>query len=252
MLELREVTAHYGRIRALKKVGLTVAAGEIVALIGSNGAGKTTTLAVISGLIRPTSGDLFFEGRKTNRLSPPALVRLGVIQAPEGRQLFGPLTVRENLEMGAYTRSGRKRRAARDKDMEEMFRLFPILWERRSQAAGTLSGGEQQMLALGRALMGAPKLLLLDEPSLGLAPMVVSEIFRVIRDLKKRGVTILLVEQNARGALAVSDRAYVLETGRIALSGASAELLNDEGVKKAFLGRVREQGRPENEPGAKG
>ena len=241
MLEIRDLDAGYGRIKALRGVSLNVAEGEVVSLVGSNGAGKTSLLSVISGLIRPGSGALEFMGEAIHRLRPPAIVRRGIIQVPEGRQLFGPLTVMENLEMGAYHRFGRTPKDELYDEIDKIFKLFPILAERRNQAAGTLSGGEQQMLAMGRGMMGAPKLLLLDEPSLGLAPLVVSEIFRIIKMLKEQGTTILLVEQNARGALSVSDRAYVLETGRITMSGKSCDLMDDPAVKRAFLGRMRKE-----------
>ncbi|MEW6264370.1 MAG: ABC transporter ATP-binding protein [Thermodesulfobacteriota bacterium] len=237
MLELQNIDAHYGRIQALKGVTLDVLPGEIVSLIGANGAGKSTLLSVISGLIRPSRGGVVLDRQPLTGLDPADVVRRGVIQVPEGRQLFGPLTVLENLEMGAYSRFARDNRREIARDMEEVFLLFPVLSERRRQAAGTLSGGEQQMLAIGRGLMARPRLLLLDEPSLGLAPMVVGEIFRIIRMLKERGTTILLVEQNARGALKISDRAYVLETGRVTLTGQARDLLTDQEVKRAFLGQ---------------
>ncbi|MFH1090692.1 MAG: ABC transporter ATP-binding protein [Pseudomonadota bacterium] len=237
MLKVRSVDAYYGSIRALRGVSLHVREGEIVSLIGANGAGKTTLLSVISGLIKPARGELIFQDHFLDRLTPSQIVRRGVIQVPEGRQLFGPLTVLENLEVGAYVHFSRRKRPEIYQDMERVLKFFPILAQRRRQPAGTLSGGEQQMLAIGRGLMGRPKLLLLDEPSLGLAPLVVDEIFHIIATLKKQGTTVLLVEQNARGALVVSDRAYVLETGRLTLSGPAAELLGDQEVKRAFLGR---------------
>lgn len=237
MLKLVNIDAYYGRIQALKGVTLHVREGEIVSLIGGNGAGKTTLLSVISGLLRPSRGDVVFDGRSLNRLAPSDIVAHGVIQAPEGRQLFGPLTVLENLEMGAYTRFRRGSRREIYDEIDRIFERFPILHQRRTQAAGTLSGGEQQMLAIGRAMMGAPRLLLLDEPSLGLAPKIVAEIFSIVQSLRSQGTTILLVEQNARGALGISDRAYVLETGRITMSGRSDELLDNEEVKRAFLGK---------------
>jgi branched-chain amino acid transport system ATP-binding protein len=242
LLRADGISAHYGRVQALREVGLEVAAGEIVALIGSNGAGKTTLLNVISGVHPATGGRLEFDDRDLSKIDPLGRVAAGIVQVPEGRLLFGPLSVTENLEMGAYLQL----RAGRKHDVRErigrVFEIFPVLGQRRQQPAGTLSGGEQQMLALGRGLMGRPKLLLLDEPSLGLAPMVVSEIFRIIADLRQQGTTVLLVEQNAKAALKVADRAYVLETGEIVLSGTAGELLDNEEVKRAFLGRQR---RPE-------
>jgi branched-chain amino acid transport system ATP-binding protein len=242
MLVVDGVSAYYGRVQALREVGLTVAEGEIVALIGSNGAGKTTLLNVISGVHPAAGGRIEFKGRGLARVDALGRVAAGIVQVPEGRLLFGPLSVIENLEVGAYLqlRAGRKHEVK--ERINRVFDLFPILGQRRQQPAGTLSGGEQQMLALGRGLMGRPRLLLLDEPSLGLAPMVVSEIFRIIADLRQRGTTVLLVEQNAKAALKVADRAYVLETGGIVLTGTAGELLDNEEVKRAFLGRQR---RPE-------
>lgn len=216
---------------------LHVKDAETVALIGANGAGKTTLLNVISGLIAPTSGKIVFANQEINRVDPAEMVRRGVIQVPEGRQLFGPLTVRENLEIGAYARYSRSARRQIYQEMGNIFDLFPILAQRLDQPAGTLSGGEQQMLAIGRGLMGDPKMLLLDEPSLGLAPLVAIEIFRIIQTLKERGTTILLVEQNAHAALNISDRAYVLETGSVTLSGLAADLRDNSEVKRAFLGK---------------
>ena len=242
MLEVESVEAYYGRIRALKKVSLVVEAGEIVSLIGANGAGKSTLLNVISGLHPVGGGLVSYEGNDLAGVHAVGRVERGIIQVPEGRQLFGPLTVYENLEMGAYVHLRRKDRAKVARHIAKVFELFPVLKQRRNQAAGTLSGGEQQMLAMGRGMMGRPRLLLLDEPSLGLAPMIVSEIFKIIAGLKERGTTVLLVEQNAKAALKVSDRAYVIETGDIALSGTAAELLNDDQVKRAFLGRSRGSG----------
>ncbi len=239
MLVVDGVSAFYGRVRALHQVGLEVAEGEIVALIGSNGAGKTTLLNVISGVHPAAGGRIEFQGRDLARIDALGRVAAGIVQVPEGRMLFGPLSVLENLEVGAYLqlRAGRKHDVK--KRIGRVFDLFPVLGQRRQQPAGTLSGGEQQMLALGRGLMGRPRLLLLDEPSLGLAPMVVSEIFRIIADLRQRGTTVLLVEQNAKASLKVADRAYVLETGGIVLTGTAAELLDNEEVKRAFLGRQR-------------
>jgi branched-chain amino acid transport system ATP-binding protein len=237
MLRVQSVSVRYGRIQALKSVSLHVRPREIAALIGSNGAGKTTLINTISGLIKPVSGRIALDDRDLTKAGAPAVVRRGMVQVPEGRQLFGPLTVTENLELGAYHRFGRHQRADIQEEIDKIFEMFPVLGQRRRQPAGTLSGGEQQMLAIGRGMMAAPKCLLLDEPSLGLAPMVVSEIFAFIKKLQTQGVTILLVEQNARAALKASDRAYVLELGRVTLSGPSHELLDDREVKRAFLGK---------------
>ncbi|MCS7056366.1 MAG: ABC transporter ATP-binding protein [Thermoflexales bacterium] len=233
MLSVQNLHVYYGRIHALKGISLEVNAGEIVALIGSNGAGKTTTLATLSGLLRPREGHIYFEGRDLTRLPAHQIVRLGVVHCPEGRQVFARLTVTENLRLAAAHRTDRKNVA---RDLEYVHQLFPILAERRNQHAGTLSGGEQQMLAIGRAIMSRPRLLLLDEPSLGLAPMVVETIFRVIGSLRQHGVTILLVEQNAYRALQLADRAYVMETGYIKASGLSQVLADDPAVKAAYLG----------------
>ncbi|MBF0528814.1 MAG: ABC transporter ATP-binding protein [Deltaproteobacteria bacterium] len=208
-----------------------------MALIGSNGAGKTTLLNVVSGVLHPTEGQIIFGGRKINHTNPSEMVRLGLIQVPEGRQLFGPLTVMENLELGAYARFTLRSRREIYAEIDRIFAMFPILAQRRRQLAGTLSGGEQQMLAIGRGLMGNPKMLLLDEPSMGLAPMAAMEIFQTIQSLRNRGATILLVEQNARAALSISDRAYVLETGSVTLSGQAADLMDNHEVKRAFLGK---------------
>jgi branched-chain amino acid transport system ATP-binding protein len=233
MLELSDVRAGYGGIEALKGISLKVAEGEIVTLIGGNGAGKTTTLMTISGVIKVRSGTIKFKGQDLRGMPPHSIVRLGIAQSPEGRKIFPRLTVAENLEMGAFTR---RDAAGIAKDMERAFTLFPILAERRKQLAGTMSGGEQQMLAVGRALMSRPKLLLLDEPSLGLAPLIVKKIFEVIAELNKQGTTVLLVEQNARMALKLANRGYVLETGQITLSAEAAKLLEDPKVKSAYLG----------------
>jgi branched-chain amino acid transport system ATP-binding protein len=235
MLTLTDVRVAYGAIEAVKGISLEVRQRELVALIGANGAGKTTTLRTISGLFRPRSGTISYQGRNLTTMPPHAIVGLGIAQAPEGRQIFGSLTVRENLMLGAVRRQ-KKERAALDADLERVFALFPVLRERLGQAGGTLSGGEQQMLAIGRALMARPRLLLLDEPSLGLAPLMVARIFDVIARLKAEGTTILLVEQNARKALAVADRAYVLETGRIILAGSAQELAANPAVERAYLG----------------
>lgn len=237
MLRIRNLHAYYGRIQALDSVSLHVRAGEIVCLIGANGAGKTTILNTISGLIRRAQGEISFQNGRINGLSPEKVVGAGISQVPEGRQIFGPLTVLENLQLGAYLRFKNKEKAAIEQDLERIFQLFPRLKERRTQLAGTLSGGEQQMLAIGRALMARPKLLLLDEPSMGLAPLVVRDIMNTISALRDTGVTILMVEQNARASLTISDRGYVLETGRVVLQGSSEELLNDSDVKRAYLGK---------------
>jgi branched-chain amino acid transport system ATP-binding protein len=233
LLQLRGIDVFYGRVQALRQVTLEVAQGEIIALIGSNGAGKTTTLKTISGLLHPARGEVVLRGQVINALGAERVARLGVGHAPEGRRLFPRMTVRENLEMGAYAR--RDRRGIQD-DFARIYTLFPRLRERQSQLAGSLSGGEQQMVAIGRALMGAPSLLLLDEPSLGLAPVLVDAIFEVIREINAKGTTILLIEQNALLALKTAKRGYVLETGRLALSGPSEELLNSPDVQRAYLG----------------
>jgi len=233
MLELRDVHVHYGNIRALQGVSMSVAQGELVALIGSNGAGKTTTLRTISGLLRPSPGAITFEGAEIQRASTDRIVALGISHCPEGRRIFGSLSVRENLVLGAVSRSDQAAIAA---DMDMVFTLFPLLQERLRQAGGTLSGGEQQMLAIGRALMSRPRLLLLDEPSLGLAPLMVERIFETIAELKRQGRTILLVEQNVHHALDIADRAYVMETGRITLEGPADVLRRDPQVERSYLG----------------
>ena len=233
MLELKDLTAGYGNIEALHGISLSVGAGEIVTLIGANGAGKTTTLMTISGCVRARTGAIRFRGRDISGLPPHEIVALGLVQSPEGRKIFPRLSVAENLEMGAFTRRDRDGIAA---DQNRVFELFPILGERRRQPGGTLSGGEQQMLAIARALMARPRLLLLDEPSLGLAPLVVLRIFEVIRELNREGATILLVEQNAQMALKAAHRGYVLETGTIAMADAADKLLADPRVRSAYLG----------------
>ena len=233
MLELKDVSVQYGGIKALEGVNLAVNAGEVVTLIGANGAGKSTTLRVISRLVSPSAGQILFEGKDIARLRPDELVRMGVAHVPEGRRVLARQTIQDNLELGAYTRANRAEIVA---SMDEQFARFPRLAERRKQLAGTLSGGEQQMLAIARALMSRPRLLLMDEPSLGLAPLIVREIFRIIEELRARGITILLVEQNARLALEHADRGYVLEAGRLITSGTGKELMSDERVKKAYLG----------------
>jgi branched-chain amino acid transport system ATP-binding protein len=233
LLEVNNLVARYGRITALSDVSLTVDEGEVVTLIGANGAGKTTTLRTISGLVRAASGTIRFGGRDITRVAPNEIVRAGIGHSPEGRRVFPRMTVRENLELGAYTRRAKDEIAA---DTERVLTIFPRLKERYAQKAGTMSGGEQQMLAIGRALMSRPRLLLLDEPSLGLSPILVQTIFEVIRDISARGTTILLIEQNARQALAVASRGYVLEVGRIAHQGAAADLAASEEVRAAYLG----------------
>ncbi len=233
MLKITDLKVSYGMIEAIKGISFEVNDGEIVTLIGANGAGKTTTMHAISGLLKPRAGSIELDGQELTKLAPHKIVSMGLAQVPEGRRVFAQQTVEENLTLGAYTRKDKTGIAA---DMEEVFALFPRLKERRRQMAGTLSGGEQQMLAMGRALMAKPSILLMDEPSMGLSPLLVSEIFHIIEEINSKGTTILLVEQNAKRALAIADRAYVLETGLITLAGTGEELANDERVKKAYLG----------------
>ena len=233
MLEIKDLNVFYGAIHALKGISLTVGDGELVSLIGANGAGKTTTLHTISGLLRAASGSITLDGTDLQKVQPNTIINLGLSHVPEGRHVFARMTVEENLRMGAYTIRDQKQIAA---NMEKVYGHFPRLKERRRQVAGTLSGGEQQMLAMGRALMSHPKLLMLDEPSMGLAPILVEQIFEIIRNLHKAGSTILLVEQNAQAALSVADRAYVLETGNVVATGTGAELLESPAIKKAYLG----------------
>ncbi|WP_258358987.1 ABC transporter ATP-binding protein [Moorella sulfitireducens (nom. illeg.)] len=233
LLKVENLNVYYGAIHALKGITLEVNEGEIVTLIGANGAGKSTTLKTISGLLRPQSGTITYNGEVINGLPAQAIVKKGISHVPEGRRIFPNLTVMENLELGAYLHRSRE---GMKKSIQEVFRRFPRLRERQKQMAGTLSGGEQQMLAIGRALMSRPKLLLLDEPSMGLAPILVQEIFNIIKEINEQGTTILLVEQNANMALSVAHRGYVLETGRITLTGSAAELISSEDVKKAYLG----------------
>jgi branched-chain amino acid transport system ATP-binding protein len=233
MLELRNVNAFYGNIQALRDINLTIGQGEIVTLIGANGAGKTTTLMTVCGAVPPRSGEVLFEGKPIHAMKPNEIVRLGISQVPEGRLIFPDLTVQENLDLGAFLRSDKEGIA---RDLEYIFGLFPILAQRRKQAGGTLSGGEQQMLAISRAIMGRPRLLLLDEPSLGLAPIIIQQIFDIIRKVNADGTTIFLVEQNANQALKIAHRGYVMETGRITLEDSAANLLVNEDVKKAYLG----------------
>lgn len=234
MLELKNIKTFYGNIQALKGISMKVLEGEIVTLIGANGAGKSTTLMSISGIVPPRSGEIFFENKPIHEMSPDKIVSLGISQVPEGRRIFSHLTVLENLDMGAFLRVDKKDII---EDMEYIFGLFPILAERRYQAGGTLSGGEQQMLAISRALMARPRLLLLDEPSLGLAPLVVKQIFRIIRKInKEHKTTVFLVEQNANLALKVADRGYVMENGRISMTGVAMNLLSNDDVRRAYLG----------------
>ncbi len=241
LLQLRSVSAYYGHLQALKAVSLHVNEGEVVALLGANGAGKTTTLNAISGLLRPRGGEIVFDGLEIQGRPAEQIVGEGLVQVPEGRQIFSDLTVRENMIVGAYRRYRRGEGREVAQDIEKMMELFPVLRERLHQAAGTLSGGEQQMLAIARGLMSRPKMLLLDEPSLGLAPALVNDVMRVIGELRARGTTILLVEQNAPASLRIADRGYVIETGRTVLEGSSEELLQDREVRRAYLGKDFEQ-----------
>jgi len=237
MLRIRNLEAGYGRLKVLRKVSMHINPGEIVTVIGANGAGKTTLLRTVSGLLNGKGGEILFEKRDLRNEPPERIVFLGCSLVPEGRQVFAPMTVRENLVLGSYVQYRRKRRAEAEEDLERIFGLFPRLKEREGQLAGTLSGGEQQMLAIGRSLLSRPRLLLLDEPSMGLAPLVAKEIFRHISSLRKDlGLTILLVEQNARAALGIAERGYVLETGRVVLQGPSEELLANRDVQRAYLG----------------
>jgi branched-chain amino acid transport system ATP-binding protein len=233
MLKVKDLNVYYGAIHAVKGISLEVGDGEIVTLIGSNGAGKTTTLQTISGILKPKTGSIEFNGEELVGVPAHKIVGKGLVHVPEGRHVFSNMTVMENLDMGAYLRTDKD---GIEKDRKKVFELFPRLYERREQMAGTLSGGEQQMLAMGRALMSKPKTLLLDEPSMGLAPLLVKEIFSIIKSIHEQGTTVLLVEQNANMALSIADRAYVLETGRIVLSGTAAEMAASEEVRKAYLG----------------
>jgi len=233
MLQIKDIDVYYGSIHALKKLSLEVEQGSIVTLIGANGAGKTTTLNTISGILRPRNGTIIYKGTDITKVPPEKIVGLGISQVPEGRRVFSTMTVLENLEMGAYLRRDKKEIQT---DMETVYGRFPRLEERRKQLAGTLSGGEQQMLAIGRALMARPELMLMDEPSMGLAPLLVKEIFSIIKDINERGTTILLVEQNANMALSIAHKAFVIETGEIVLQGTAEQLLKSEDVKKAYLG----------------
>ena len=233
MLEVKNLSVHYGMIQAVRNVDFTVNEGEIVSLIGANGAGKSTILKTLSGLIHPSEGEIVYLGENIASTSAKKIVEKGLVQVPEGRHVFPGLTVKENLELGAFLR---KDKEEIQKDMEAVFERFPILKERKDQDAQTLSGGEQQMLAMGRALMSRPKLLLLDEPSMGLAPIFIREIFKIIQEIQKTGTTVLLIEQNAKMALSISNRAYVLETGSVVLSGTGQELLESYEIQKAYLG----------------
>lgn len=233
MLKVEKLNVHYGVIHALKDVSMEVKEGEIVSLIGANGAGKTTLLQTISGLLKKTSGEVLFLGKSMNKVSAKNIVKEGITQVPEGRHIFPGMSVYENLLMGAYLRKDKDGIKA---DLQDIYQRFPVLEKRSSQDASTLSGGEQQMLAMGRALMARPKILLLDEPSMGLAPILVKEIFNIIKDINEKGTTVLLVEQNAKMALSIADRAYVMETGNIVMSGTGAELVNSPEIQKAYLG----------------
>lgn len=235
LLEVRDLRVAYGKIEAVKGISFTVEAGQVVTLIGGNGAGKTTTLRTVSGLLRPKAGEILFEGQPIHAVPAHEIVRRGVAHSPEGRRIFPRMSVQENLELGAFGRGDGAAAAVKD-DMDRVFELFPVLLERRTQAAGTLSGGEQQMLAIGRSLMSRPRLLMLDEPSMGLSPIMMQRILSTVHELKEQGTTILLVEQNAQAALSLADDAYVMETGRIVLSGPGRQLLSNEEVRKAYLG----------------
>jgi branched-chain amino acid transport system ATP-binding protein len=237
MLRLRNIQSGYSGLKVLRRLSIHVSRGEIVTIIGANGAGKTTLLKTIAGLIKAASGEILFENSDIAKLSPEKIVMLGCSLVPEGRQVFAPMTVRENLLLGAYPQLRRKKKKEADNDLSRIFTLFPRLQEREKQLAGTLSGGEQQMLAIARALMARPKLIMMDEPSMGLAPLIVKDIFSIIRFLKDEGNTVLLVEQNAKMALSIADRGYVLETGRIMLEENAQELLSNKDVQRAYLGR---------------
>lgn len=234
MLQVHNVDIYYGKIHAIKNISFQVKPKEIVTLIGANGAGKTTILKALSKILKPTNGDILFKGENIKNIQPYNMIKMGLAHAPEGRRIFSQMTVLENLEMGAFIRKDAKGEIAAD--MEMVFTRFPRLKERRGQMAGTLSGGEQQMLAIGRALMSKPEILLMDEPSMGLAPILVDEIFNIIEEINATGTTILLVEQNANRALQIADRAYVLETGKVVMSGDAKELMNRDEIKKAYLG----------------
>ena len=233
MLDVKDIEVYYGMIQALKGISFEVNEGEVIALIGANGAGKTTTLHTITGLLSPKKGSVLFEGQDITKVPAHKIVSLGMAHVPEGRRVFAELSVYQNLKMGAYTRKDKDEIA---KTLEMVYKRFPRLEERKNQLAGTLSGGEQQMLAMGRALMSHPKIIVMDEPSMGLSPILVNEIFDIIKEVSASGTTVLLVEQNAKKALSIADRAYVLETGKIVLEGDAKELMNDDSIKKAYLG----------------
>lgn len=233
MLEIKDIEVYYGMIQAIKGISFEVNEGEVIALIGANGAGKTTTLHTITGLLQPKAGSIIFDGKDITKIPAHKIVSLGMAHVPEGRRVFAELTVYENLKMGAYTRKDKEEIA---QTLEMVYKRFPRLEERKNQLAGTLSGGEQQMLAMGRALMSHPKIIVMDEPSMGLSPIFVNEIFNIIQEVSKSGTTVLLVEQNAKKALSIADRAYVLETGKIVLEGDAEVLMNDDSIKKAYLG----------------
>lgn len=233
MLEVKNIEVYYGMIQALKGISFEVNQGEVIALIGANGAGKTTTLHTLTGLLSPKSGSVIFEGKDITKMPAHKIVSMGIAHVPEGRRVFADLSVYQNLRIGAYTRKDKKEI---EESLQMIYKRFPRLEERKNQRAGTLSGGEQQMLAMGRALMSKPKLIVMDEPSMGLSPIFVNEIFDIIQEISKAGTTVLLVEQNAKKALAISNRAYVLETGKIVLEGDAAVLMNDDSIKKAYLG----------------
>lgn len=233
MLEVKDLEVYYGMIQAIKGISFEVNKGEVIALIGANGAGKTTTLHTITGLLSPKKGSVMFEGKDITKIPAHKIVSMGMAHVPEGRRVFADLSVYENLKLGAYTRKDKENL---NKDLESIYERFPRLAERKNQSAGTLSGGEQQMLAMGRALMSKPSIILMDEPSMGLSPILVNEIFDIIESISKSGTTVLLVEQNAKKALSIADRAYVLETGKIVTSGKASELLEDDSINKAYLG----------------
>jgi branched-chain amino acid transport system ATP-binding protein len=237
MLEIKDLRVSYGKVEALKGINIKINKGEIISIIGNNGAGKSTLINTITGIIKPTEGYVIFEDKEITSLTTDKIVELGIIQVPEGREIFNDLTVRENLELGAYLLYKKKSPEEINKIMENAFSIFPFLKKRQHQIAGTLSGGEQQMLAISRGLMAQPKLMLLDEPSLGLAPLIVNEVFNVIKELRKSGTTFLIVEQNAFSALKISNRAYILELGNIILEGESKNLINDSRIKDSFLGK---------------
>ena len=233
MLEVKDLEVYYGMIQAIKGISFEVNKGEVIALIGANGAGKTTTLHTLTGLLSPKKGSVIFEGEDITKIPAHKIVSMGMAHVPEGRRVFADLSVYENLKLGAYTRKDKENL---NKDLENIYKRFPRLAERKNQSAGTLSGGEQQMLAMGRALMSKPSIILMDEPSMGLSPILVNEIFDIIESISKSGTTVLLVEQNAKKALSIADRAYVLETGKIVTSGKASDLLEDDSIKKAYLG----------------